>query len=63
MGFKWRFSQIRGLIEQTLWTKSSILEVEKFVIIFELGHQTVRNTPTGVRITPVFGPRDGPTRA
>jgi hypothetical protein len=30
---------------------------------YRLGHQTVRNTPTGVKITPVFGLRDGMTRA
>ncbi|KAJ7302302.1 hypothetical protein DFH08DRAFT_826789 [Mycena albidolilacea] len=28
-----------------------------------LGHQTVRNTATGVKITPVFGLRDSMTRA
>lgn len=35
MGFKWRFSQITGLIEQRQGTNNSILDVEKFVIIFE----------------------------
>jgi hypothetical protein len=28
-----------------------------------LGHRTLRNTPTSVKITPVFGLRDGMTRA
>ncbi|KAJ7320974.1 hypothetical protein DFH08DRAFT_942004 [Mycena albidolilacea] len=31
-------------------------------VVSQLGHQTVRNTPTGVKITGVFGLRDGLTR-
>jgi hypothetical protein len=61
----WMTSSFKGVIDiaNEYCAMSYVLSVRWLVTWSRIGDQTVRNTSTGVKITPVFGLRDGMTRA